>query len=178
MSKLSETLTLGGGCFWCLDASYRLVKGVIKVTSGFSGGHVDNPSYEQVAMQNTGHAEVIQIEYDPKIVGPDNLLDVFWTIHDPTTLNRQGHDTGPEYRSIIFYQNDDQKKLIEKSLNEAQKVWENPIVTEVVKFEKFYAADESHQDFFNKYPEQAYCQIIINPKLTKLRQKLSGLLKT
>src|SRR3989344_4600749 len=142
MSKLSETLTLGGGCFWCLDASYRLVKGVIKVTSGFSGGHVDNPSYEQVAMQNTGHAEVIQIEYDPKIVGPDNLLDVFWTIHDPTTLNRQGHDTGPEYRSIIFYQNDDQKKLIEKSLNEAQKVWENPIVTEVVKFEKFYAADE------------------------------------
>ncbi|HSX44554.1 MAG TPA: peptide-methionine (S)-S-oxide reductase MsrA [Candidatus Saccharimonadales bacterium] len=178
MANDVETLVLGGGCFWCTDAAFRLVRGVNRVTAGFSGGHVDNPSYTQVAMQLTGHAEVIQIEYHSDEVSLNDLLEVFWIVHDPTTRDRQGHDVGPQYRSIIFYQNEEQKKVIEQSRVAAQKLWDQPIVTEIVKFEKFWPADESHQDFFNKNPEQAYCQIIINPKLTKLRQKLAGLLKT
>lgn len=177
MNKSVANLVLGGGCFWCLDASYRLVRGVNNVISGYAGGHLPNPKAEQVYSQTTGHAEVVNIVYDPGIVSLEDLLDVFWTIHDPTTLNRQMYDVGPEYRSIIFYANETEQKAIEKSRDAAQKFWDNKIVTEIVPHEEFYPAEEMHQNFFEKNPDQAYCQVIINPKLNKLREKLTRLLK-
>ena len=177
MNKQSETIVLGGGCFWCLDASYRLLKGVLEVTSGYSGGDLANPTAEQVYMDNTGHAEVVKIDFDPKIISLEDLLDVFWTIHDPTTLNRQGYDIGSEYRSIIFYKDETQHKIIEDSKKEAKKVWGDGIVTEIKPLKAFYPAEDFHQNFFEKYPEKAYCQIIINPKLKNLREKFTTLLK-
>jgi len=178
METRQKSIVLGGGCFWCLDASYRLIKGVTDVISGYAGGTTANPTMEQVYGGDTGHAEVVKVEYNPKIISLNDLLDVFWTIHDPTTLNRQMYDVGTEYRSIIFYNDTAEQKIIEKSKEAAQKVWSDKIVTEIVPFKVFYPADDDQQNFFQNHPEKSYCQIIINPKLKKLREKLSNLLKT
>lgn len=177
MTNAHKAIVLGGGCFWCLDAAYRLVNGVTSVTSGYSGGHIANPSYEQVCTGTTGHVEVVKVEFDSKIISLEDILDIFWTLHDPTTLNRQGNDVGTEYRSVVFYRDQVQKKAVEKSRDLAKKVWGDKIVTQIEPLEKFYPAEEYHQDFFDKYPEQAYCRIIINPKLAELRQKFAGHLK-
>ncbi len=174
-----KVATLGGGCFWCLEAVYDEVKGVISVESGYSGGHVENPTYEEVCTGSTGHAEVVQIHYDPKIISFKELLEIFFTIHDPTTLNRQGNDIGTQYRSIILYHDEEQKKIaVEtiKAFNEA-KIWKNPIVTEVVPFKKFYRAEEYHQKYYKRNPNQGYCKFVIEPKVAKFRQKYLDKLK-
>ena len=167
-----ELATLAGGCFWCLEAAFQQLKGVTKVTSGYAGGTVANPSYEAVCTGRTGHAEVVQIEFDPAVVGYRELLEVFFTIHDPTTLNRQGGDVGTQYRSAIFYhspqQQQDAKAVIAEL--EAGKVWDDPIVTEVVPLEAFYPAEEYHRDYFRRNPGQAYCRTVIAPKVAKLRK--------
>jgi len=178
MSEQKRFIVLGGGCFWCLDGAYRMVRGISTVTSGYSGGHIPNPSTDRVYMGDSGHAEVVQLEYDPRAITLEDILDVFWAIHDPTTLNRQMHDVGPEYRSIIFYKDEAEHKIIERSLRQAQKFWQDPIVTEVMQFKEFYSAEDFQQDFFANNPDKAYCQFIINPKLTKLRAKYAKLLKS
>jgi peptide-methionine (S)-S-oxide reductase len=170
---MSETAVLGGGCFWCLEASYQLIGGVEKVVSGYAGGDSQNPTYHNLG----NHAEVVQITFDDSIISYTDILDIFWAIHDPTTLNRQGPDSGIQYRSIILYSGERQKAEAEASKAEAQKVWDNPIVTDIKPLEKFYPAEEEHQNFFQKHPEQAYCQVIINPKLQKLRAKFASKLK-
>lgn len=172
-----QTATLGGGCFWCLEASYQLIKGVEKVVNGYAGGHTDNPTYESVSTRTTGHAEVVQIHFDPKIITYKEILDIFWAIHDPTTLNRQGNDVGDDYRSIILFNDAKQKEVSEESIKEVAKLWPNPIVTELKPLEHFYPAEDYHQNYFNNHPEQAYCQIVINPKLEKLRRKFEARLK-
>jgi peptide-methionine (S)-S-oxide reductase len=171
-----DQATLGGGCFWCLDAGYRQVRGVSAVVSGYAGGQLPNPTYEAVSSGATGHAEVVQITFDPAVVSYADLLDVFWTIHNPTTLNRQGHDVGSQYRSIILYNSDAQQATAEASLAAAQKLWDEPIVTEIKPLDVFYPAEDYHQDYFNKNPAAAYCQAIINPKLKHLRETRSKLL--
>lgn len=175
----SETATLGGGCYWCLEAFYQRINGVSKVISGYSGGHLDNPTTEQVYSGTTGHAEVVQATFDPKIISYKEILEIFFVMHDPTTLNRQGNDVGEYYRSVIFYHDESQKMLADKLKSEfAANLWKDPIVTEIVKFEKFWAADEAMQDFYNKNPNVGYCQVIIDPKIQKLRQKFGEKLKT
>lgn len=173
----SQLATLGGGCFWCLDAAYRQVKGVQRSVSGFAGGHTTHPTYEDVQTQTTGHAEVVQLTFDPAVISYQDILEIFWVLHDPTSVNRQGNDIGEEYRSVIFYATDEQKKIAEASRERAAKQWDKPIVTQIVPLEAFYPADESHQNFFAKNPEMAYCQVIINPKLQKLQAKFAALLK-
>lgn len=168
-------IVLGGGCFWCLDAAYKLIKGVTKVQQGYAGGTLPRPTYEQVCTGRTGHAEVVQITFDSSQIQLESLLYIFWTIHDPTTLNRQGYDIGTEYRSVILYGNKKQKSIIERSLQKAQKIWKEPIVTEIKPLEKFYPAEDYQNDYETSRPD--YCQIIINPKLNKLRQKFTRLLK-
>jgi peptide-methionine (S)-S-oxide reductase len=168
---------LGGGCFWCLEAVYQRIKGASSVVSGYAGGEEASPSYEQVSSGNTGHAEVVQIEFDPAIISYAQILDVFWAIHDPTTMNRQGNDVGSQYRSIILYVSDEQKSEAEKSFADAQKLWDNPVVTEITALGKFYKAEDYHQNYFNNHPEAAYCQAVINPKLSKLQDKFQTLLK-
>lgn len=177
MNNNLETIVLGGGCFWCLDAGYRLIEGVTEVISGYSGGFLINPSYYEVSSQTTGHAEVVKITFNSTIISLEDILDIFWAMHDPTTLNRQGDDSGTQYRSAIFYSDDAQKKAVEDSVATVAKLWNNPVVTEVTKLESFYPAEEEHQNYFEKHPEQAYCQVIINPKLKKLRQKFQARLK-
>jgi peptide-methionine (S)-S-oxide reductase len=172
-----ETVTLAGGCFWCLEAAYQEINGVTQVDPGYAGGQVDSPTYEQVMTSETGHAESVQVTFDTKIISLDDILDIFWALHDPTTLNRAGNDVGTEYRSIIFYTNDEQEAAAEKSIAEVAKLWPNPIVTELVPLEKFWPAEEYHRNYFKNHPDQAYCQIIINPKLVKLRQKFNDKLK-
>lgn len=179
MNTNLQTATLAGGCFWCLEAVYDEIKGVQSVESGYSGGHAANPSYREVCTGNTGHAEVIQIQFDPNVVSYRDLLNVFFTIHDPTTLNRQGADVGTQYRSAIFYHDDEQKKVAEqviKDLN-AQKIWDDPIVTEVTPFDTFYKAEDYHQEYFahNKY--QPYCQVVVAPKVAKFRKHFFEMLK-
>lgn len=174
-SQQYEEIVLGGGCFWCLDAAYKLIKGVVKVEEGYSGGDVKDPSDKQIYSDNTGHAEVVRVTYDKKVISLEDILDIFWTIHDPTTLNRQGYDIGPQYRSVIFYSDDDQKKRAEASKQKAQKVWDNKIVTEITKFTNFYNASEYHKNYEINRPD--YCQIIINPKLKKLREKFGSMVK-
>lgn len=170
--------TLGGGCFWCLEAVYQLVKGVDSVVSGYSGGRVDDPSYEHVCMGTTGHAEVVQISFDQNIVSYEDLLKIFFYTHDPTTLNRQGNDVGSQYRSAIFYHDEEQKnKAAEIISGFASALWSDPVVTEIVPLEKFWPAEDYHQNYFSNHPEQAYCQIIINPKLQKFRKEFEALLK-
>lgn len=174
----NETIILGGGCFWCLDAAYRRVKGVIGVVSGYAGGQWPDPSYERVTTGTTGHAEVVQVEFDAQIINLETILEIFWTLHDPTTLNRQGNDAGTQYRSIILYNSPEQQAQIQESIDKtAAKLWGDHITTEVVPLEKFYPAEDYHQDYFNKNPEQGYCQVIINPKLAKLTKKFAQLLK-
>jgi peptide-methionine (S)-S-oxide reductase len=170
----TETAVFGGGCFWCLDAQFKLVPGVVKVTSGYAGGTTENPTYEQVCSDRTGHAEVIQVEFDPSKVGYQDLLHKFFYAHDPTTLNRQGADVGAQYRSIVLYQNDEQKQIAEKVKAEAQKDWSNPIVTEIVPLKRFFPAEEYHQDYFAKNPTQGYCQLVVAPKVKKFQQHLSS----
>ena len=168
----TKLATFGGGCFWCVEAVYRLLDGVKSVTSGYAGGHVANPTYQQVCEGDTGHAEVVQIEFDPQKISYARLLEVFWMAHDPTTLNRQGHDVGTQYRSIILYHNEAQKLAAEKSKAEAAKEFTKPIVTEIVPLQKFYPAEGYHQDYFRQNPGQGYCQRVIAPKIQKLKQEL------
>jgi peptide-methionine (S)-S-oxide reductase len=174
-----ETATFGNGCFWCTEAVFEQVEGVLNAVSGYSGGHVENPTYEQVCGKKTGHAEVCQITYDPAKVRYEDLLEVFWKTHDPTTKDRQGNDTGPQYRSVVFYHTDGQKALAEKFKKEldASGAWPRPIVTEIVKFEKFWPAEDYHQDYFRLNPEQGYCQAVIRPKMEKFRKVFKDRLK-
>ena len=174
-----ETATLGGGCFWCLEAVYKDLRGVERVVSGYAGGTVENPTYEQVCGGRTGHAEVVQITYDPEVVSFRDLLDVFFTIHDPTTKDREGADVGPQYRSIILYHDAEQKEAAESAIAELREkgVWRAPIVTEVVPLEKFYPAEAYHQDYYEQNPRQRYCQIVIAPKVAKFRQQYLANLK-
>jgi peptide-methionine (S)-S-oxide reductase len=171
-----DTIIIGGGCFWCLDAAYRQINGVTEVISGYAGGSQENPSYQSIHQNPTGHAEVVEVSFDPKLINLGTILDIFWAIHDPTTPNRQGNDVGPEYRSIVLYR-PEQKEEVENALSRAQKNWDKQIITELKPLHKFYPAEDYHQDYFNKNPNQAYCQIIINPKLAKLREKFSSLIK-
>lgn len=167
MSNL-QLATVGGGCFWCLEAVFQRVNGVSKVVSGYAGGRTENPNYREVCGGNTGHAEVIQIEFDPATVSYEKLLDVFWKCHDPTTLNRQGADTGTQYRSIILTHDENQKKLAIASRTAAEKNFASPIVTEIVPLTKFYAAENYHQDYYNQNGHAPYCQVVIAPKLKKM----------
>lgn len=168
----TERATLGGGCFWCVEATLELLPGVKNVVSGYAGGHKENPTYEEVITKTTGHAEVVQVEFDPAVISYEKLLEAFWEVHDPTTLNRQGNDVGPQYRSIILYHNDAQKLAAERSKAAEQKKLSRPIVTEIVPLKKFYEAEAYHQDYFRRNPNQAYCQVVIRPKVNKLEQKL------
>ena len=167
-----ETITLGSGCFWCTEAFFQRLKGVVKVTSGYSGGFVDNPTYEQVCDKNTGHAEVCQVLFDTTKISLDEILSVFWKTHDPTTLNQQGNDIGPQYRSVVFFHNKHQEDLAKKYINElnAAKAWPNPMVTTVEAFEKFYAAENYHQNYYNNNKNQGYCRYVIGPKLEKFEK--------
>jgi peptide-methionine (S)-S-oxide reductase len=172
MNMETDTATFGTGCFWCTEAVFQELKGVQKVMSGYSGGKVMNPTYEQVSTKTTGHAEVVQIIYDPKEISFDELLEVFWQVHDPTTFNRQGADVGPQYRSAIFYHNEEQKQKSENYKTELNKsgAFNSPIVTEVSPFKVFYVAENYHQDFYNNNPNYGYCGYVIKPKLDKFRK--------
>lgn len=176
----TEQLTLGGGCFWCMEAVFDELKGVTRVESGFAGGHVANPSYEQVSSGGTGHAEVVQITFDPTIVSRDVILQAFFTIHDPTTLNRQDNDVGEQYRSVAFYRNDEQKAAIEHAIQAAadSHQWNGKIVTQVVPFTKFYKAEDYHQAYFKMHGTQPYCQLVIAPKVAKFKKLFHDRLKT
>ena len=179
MNTNLQTATLAGGCFWCLEAVYDEIKGVQGVESGYAGGHMDNPTYRAVCNGDTGHAEVVQVHFDPNVVSYRDLLNVFFAIHDPTTLNRQGADVGTQYRSAIFYHDDDQKKIAEeliKDLN-AQKIWDKPIVTKVEKLDKFYMAEDYHQEYFARNPYQPYCMAVVAPKVSKFRKHFLELLR-
>jgi len=168
-----EKATLAGGCFWCLEAVFKYLKGVLEVLPGYSGGHTANPTYEEVCKDITGHAEVVQISFEPEVISYRDLLEIFFSIHDPTTLNRQGGDIGTQYRSAIFYHNEEQKEqalAMIRSLEEEQ-VYEDPIVTQVEKLEIFYPAEEYHRNYYERNPEQAYCAVVIAPKLAKFRAK-------
>jgi peptide-methionine (S)-S-oxide reductase len=180
MSANMDTATFGAGCFWCVEAVYQQLKGVIKVTSGFSGGARENPTYEQVCTGATGHAEVCQITYDPSIISYKDLLEVFWTVHDPTTLNRQGADEGTQYRSVIFYHNDEQRQQAEHYKAELDKSgsFNAPIVTQIVPYSKFYSAEKYHQDYYNNNKNQPYCSLVIEPKLDKFKKVFHNKLKT
>jgi peptide-methionine (S)-S-oxide reductase len=179
MDKQVEIATLAGGCFWCLEAVFDELKGVESVESGYSGGHVQSPSYAQVCNGDTGHAEVVQITFDPQLLSLKDLLTVFFTVHDPTTLNRQGNDVGTQYRSAIFYHNEEQKKIAEAVIQEigAEKIWDDPIVTEVKPFDQFYVAEDYHQEYYKNNSFQPYCRIVIAPKVAKFRHKFAERLK-
>lgn len=167
---MSETLVLGGGCFWCLEAVFQRVKGVTKVVSGYAGGQTSNPSYEAVCSGRTGHAEVVQIYFDPEHIALQTLFAIFFTIHDPTTLNRQGNDVGTQYRSVIFYANAAQQAAAEAALKTAAAHWPDPLVTELKPLEIFYAAESEHQNYFNSHPRQPYCSLVVAPKVQKFEQ--------
>jgi peptide-methionine (S)-S-oxide reductase len=179
MSTNYETITLAGGCFWCLEAVYDEVKGVLSVDSGYANGHVPNPTYHAVCNGDTGHAEVVQIKFDPSVIPLRDLLNIFFTIHDPTTLNRQGADVGTQYRSGIYYHSEDQKREAEQVIREleAQKVWDQAIVTEVEPLKDFYIAEDYHQEYFAKNPYQPYCMAVVAPKVSKFRKHFLELWK-
>lgn len=170
----TESLVLGGGCFWCTEAAYELLPGVKAVVSGYAGGDMIKPSYEDICTGETGHAEVIRVDYDPAQVTLERVLEYFWEIHDPTTLNRQGADRGTQYRSTIMYANEAQRVAAEASRAAAQQVFRDPIVTEIVPLQKFWPAEAYHQDYFRKNPHQGYCQMVIAPKVKKLKHKLDA----
>ncbi len=174
-----ELATLGGGCFWCLEAVYDELRGVVDVVSGYAGGHVPFPTYRQVCGGDTGHAEVVQITFDPAVISFRELLEVFFAIHDPTTRNRQGADVGPQYRSVIFYHSDEQRAIAEQVIAElnAACLWPAPIVTEVTPFTVFYPAEDYHQEYFVNNPNQRYCRIVIAPKVAKFRQQFLAKLR-
>ena len=168
----TQLATFGSGCFWCTEAVYERVKGVLSVTSGYAGGKIDNPSYEEVCSGSTGHAEVIQLAYNPDIISYDELLEIFWKTHDPTTLNRQGADVGTQYRSVIFYHSDDQKHKAENYKSELNKagIWKDSIVTEISPFTNFYPAEKYHQNYYEQNPNQGYCSFVITPKIEKFEK--------
>lgn len=170
----TESLALGGGCFWCTEAAYELLPGVKGVVSGYAGGDEPNPTYEQVCAHDTGHAEVIRIDYDPATVSLDEVLDYFWNIHDPTQVGGQGNDKGPQYRSIILYANDAQKAAAEKARAKAAETFRDPITTEIVPLKKFWPAEDYHQDYFRKNPHQGYCAAVIAPKIRKLKKQIGA----
>jgi peptide-methionine (S)-S-oxide reductase len=173
-----ETITLAGGCFWCTEAIFQRLKGVIKVESGYSGGKMENPSYEEVSSGDTGHAEALRITFDPKIIPLEKLLDVFWATHDPTTLNKQGNDVGTQYRSMIFFASEEQKAVIEKSKSTHQSEFKDPIVTAIEPFENFYKAEDYHQNYYNQnHDNNAYCPLVIDPKIQKLLHEFGDLVK-
>lgn len=172
-----ETATFAAGCFWCVEAIFQNIKGVEKVVSGYTGGTLKNPTYEQISSGTTGHAEALQITYDPSIISYKDLLFVFFRTHDPTTMNRQGADSGTQYRSAIFYHNEMQKSEAEKAKAEAQKLYNDPIVTEIVSASTFYPAEDYHKNYYNEHKEAPYCRIVIDPKMTKLRKEFQQFLK-
>ena len=174
-----EVATLGGGCYWCLEACFEQLTGIDKVESGFAGGAAANPTYRQVCRGDTGHAEVVQVTFDPAAISYRNLLEIFFAMHDPTTLNRQGADVGTQYRSAIFYHSPDQKRTAEEVIAEltAEQVWPDPIVTEVVPFERFYKAEDYHQGYYRANPTQPYCVAVVTPKVAKVRKKFAERLK-
>ncbi|WP_394699906.1 peptide-methionine (S)-S-oxide reductase MsrA [uncultured Draconibacterium sp.] len=179
MSKDLQKATLGGGCFWCTEAIYLELKGVVDVKPGYSGGHVKNPTYKQVCNGTTGHAEVVQITFDPEVVSFSEILEVFFMTHDPTTLNRQGNDVGPQYRSAIFYHNEEQKEVAERVIDlfEKEEVYSRPIVTEVTKFDQFYIAEDYHINYYARNKTQGYCQFVVAPKLEKFKKIFKDQLK-
>lgn len=174
-----ETVTLGAGCFWCVEAVFKRLDGVADVVSGYSGGRISNPTYREVTSGRTGHAEVIQVTYDPEVIPFPKLLEIFFMTHDPTTLNRQGADVGTQYRSAIFYHSDEQKRIAQevKSLLEKEKIWSDPIVTEVTAFTDFYEAEDYHQEYFLNNPNQGYCRMVIAPKIEKFEKLFRDFLK-
>lgn len=175
---MSEIATLGGGCYWCLEAFYQRIKGVEQVVSGYSGGHVDSPTAQQVYDSDTGHAEVVQVTFNPDEIAYRDILEIFFAMHDPTTLNRQGNDVGEIYRSVIFYHDDEQKQVAEDMIeNFAPTLYKDPVVTELKPFEKFWPADDYMQNYYNNNPNQGYCMVIIDPKIAKLRQKFAARFK-
>lgn len=169
-----ETITLGGGCFWCLEAVYDDMRGVVSVESGYMGGHVDQPTYSAVCMGNTGHAEVVRVTYDPAVVSTREVLEVFFAMHDPTTLNRQGNDTGTQYRSAIFYDSQEQRQVAEEVMREVAPLFDDPIVTELTPASEFFIAEDYHQEYFAKNPYQPYCMFAVAPKLAKFRKKYAS----
>ncbi|HEV2707680.1 MAG TPA: peptide-methionine (S)-S-oxide reductase MsrA [Pyrinomonadaceae bacterium] len=179
MSQSYETATLAGGCFWCLEAVYDELRGVVRVESGYAGGHTANPTYREVCSGTTGHAEVVRVECDPREVSYEDLLRVFFTIHDPTTLNRQGGDIGTQYRSALFYHSPAQKETAERVIKELSEagVWDDPIVTEVTEAGEFYPAEDYHRDYFERNPEQPYCRAVVAPKVSKFRKQYLEKLK-
>ncbi len=177
MKNNIQTIVLGGGCFWCTEAVFLKIKGVLKVTSGYSGGTTQNPTYEQVCTGKTGHAEVLKIEYNPEIVSLETLLDVFFTIHDPTTLNRQGSDVGTQYRSIILYTTNEQKTTIDNIITSTHKKFDKPIVSEIKQLTNFYSAEDYHQNYYSKNPNNPYCSFQIPSKLVKVFKKFRSNLK-
>ena len=177
-NKKLETATLGAGCFWCVEAVFQRLQGVEHVEPGYSGGHVKNPTYKEVCGKKTGHAEVAQIKFDPEVVSFQEILEVFWYTHDPTTIDRQGNDVGPQYRSAIFYHNDEQKAIADKSKADvATQMWSDPIVTEVSPLINYYPAENYHKNYFNDNPTQGYCQFVVNPKVQKFKAKYADRLK-
>ena len=178
-NKNTETATLGAGCFWCVEAVFDDLKGVEDVVSGYAGGHISNPTYREVCSETTGHAEVAQIKFDPNEISFKEILQVFFVVHDPTTLNRQGNDIGSSYRSAIFYHSDEQREIAEEVIKEVTEegVYDNPIVTEVTKFTNYYPAEDYHQEYFANNPNQPYCAAVVAPKVAKFRQKFVNRLK-
>ncbi len=179
MAEKLEKATLGAGCFWCVEAVYQNLAGVQAVVSGYAGGHVPQPSYEQVCTGTTGHAEVAQITFDPAVISYAEILDVFWRTHDPTTLNRQGADVGTQYRSVIFYHDDEQRRIAEasKAQADASGLWKAPIVTEISPLTEFFPAEDYHQNYFRRNPHQPYCQMVVAPKVEKFKLTFSTKLK-
>jgi peptide-methionine (S)-S-oxide reductase len=177
--KNKEVATLAGGCFWCTEAVFSIVKGVEKVEPGYTGGHVPNPTYEQVSSGTTGHAEAAQITFDPSVISYREVLEIFFATHDPTTLNRQGPDVGTQYRSAIFYHNEEQKTVADQVIDELEKeeIWDAPIVTQVQPLREFYRAETYHKDYYQRHPNEPYCQAIITPKIVKLQQRFMNKLK-
>lgn len=176
MSSSVQLATFAGGCFWCVEAVFKRLNGVLSIESGYAGGAVENPSYEQVCRGDTGHAEVIQLQFDPQIIDFNTLLNVFFTSHDPTTLNRQGGDIGTQYRSSVFFHDEEQRQAAETFIQEHQADFDSPIVTQLEPYANYYPAEEYHQDYFERNPQQAYCSAVIPPKLAKLRKKWLHLL--
>jgi peptide-methionine (S)-S-oxide reductase len=171
MASKTQTIVFGGGCFWCTEAVFAMFKGVVSTMPGYAGGHTQNPTYDQVCDGDTGHAEVLSVEYDPEQVTLEKLLDIFFDMHDPTTLNRQGADYGSQYRSIILYNTPEQKEIVEKAIKEVQKGLQKPIVTEVKKLDKFYPAEDYHKDYFDKNKVNPYCMMVIRPKVEKIKKE-------
>lgn len=172
-----SVFTLGGGCFWCLDSAYVQFRGVLEVTCGYTGGHKPNPTYEEVCHTNTGHAEVVQVEFDENVITAEQILDIFFTLHDPTQLNRQGNDIGTQYRSAMYFTDPTQREQFEVAIERAKVIWGDGIVTEVTELEKFWPAEDYHQDFFAKNPNQGYCLAVVAPKVAKVRAKFTELTK-